>query len=90
MLIRLNSFIRFSVGEGIAGYVAETGEPLNVTNAYSDERFNSAVDEEVIEIQDNKCSNKYNKMCARNDQNSCKQAYQYIVQCVQCNWYHTQ
>ena len=58
MLIRLNSFIRFSVGEGIAGYVAETGEPLNVTNAYSDERFNSAVDEEVIEIQDNTCTNK--------------------------------
>ena len=29
---------------GIAGYVATTGETLNITNAYEDERFNREVD----------------------------------------------
>ena len=49
MFQKLNYLIRFSVGEGIAGYVAETGESLNVADAYSDERFNSGIDEEVRE-----------------------------------------
>ena len=39
--------IRFPVGKGIAGYVAETGETLNVADAYEDERFNPKIDEEV-------------------------------------------
>ena len=38
---------RFPVGKGIAGYVAETGETLNVGNAYSDPRFNQDIDKEV-------------------------------------------
>ncbi|XP_054274469.1 probable 3',5'-cyclic phosphodiesterase pde-5 isoform X2 [Macrosteles quadrilineatus] len=36
--------IRFSVGKGIAGQVARTGEVLNIADAYSDPRFNSSVD----------------------------------------------
>ena len=36
---------RFAVGTGIAGYVAETGETLNVADAYTDDRFNKAIDE---------------------------------------------
>ena len=35
------------MGKGIAGYVAETGEPLNVSDVYNDPRFNADVDEEV-------------------------------------------
>ena len=35
------------MGRGIAGYVAETGEPLNVSDVYNDPRFNADVDEEV-------------------------------------------
>ncbi len=38
---------RFPVGIGIAGYVAETGETMNVRNAYSDPRFNKAIDEQT-------------------------------------------
>lgn len=38
---------RFPVGTGIAGYVAETGETLNVHDAYSDPRFNSSIDEQT-------------------------------------------
>jgi hypothetical protein len=38
---------RFPVGTGIAGYVAETGETLNVRDAYTDPRFNRAIDEQV-------------------------------------------
>jgi|FrelakmetLWP11LW_1041352.scaffolds.fasta_scaffold630935_1 hypothetical protein len=37
----------FPVGTGIAGYVAETGETLNVRDAYTDPRFNRAIDEQV-------------------------------------------
>ena len=32
--------IRFPTDKGIAGYVATTGKTLNITDAYSDERFN--------------------------------------------------
>ena len=38
------------MGTGIAGFVAETGEPLNVSDVYNDPRFNPAVDEMVDEI----------------------------------------
>ena len=31
----------------IAGYVAETGETLNVHNAYDDPRFNNTIDEQT-------------------------------------------
>lgn len=36
--------IRLPVGQGIAGHVAATGEPLNIADAYQDPRFNRAVD----------------------------------------------
>ena len=39
--------IRFSVGIGIAGWVAETGDTLNVKDAYADPRFNKMVDEQT-------------------------------------------
>ena len=39
--------LRFAVGKGIAGHVAETGQPLNVSDVYNDPRFNPDVDEEV-------------------------------------------
>ncbi len=32
--------IRFPMDKGIAGYVATTGKTLNITDAYSDNRFN--------------------------------------------------
>lgn len=38
---------RFPVGTGIAGFVAETGETLNVREAYTDPRFNRAIDEQT-------------------------------------------
>ncbi|XP_065338353.1 probable 3',5'-cyclic phosphodiesterase pde-5 isoform X4 [Cloeon dipterum] len=37
--------IRFPLGTGIAGQVALTGEVLNITDAYSDPRFNRTVDQ---------------------------------------------
>lgn len=37
--------IRFSLGTGIAGEVAMTGEILNIPDAYSDPRFNRTVDQ---------------------------------------------
>lgn len=37
--------IRFPLGTGIAGQVALTGEILNIQNAYSDSRFNRAIDQ---------------------------------------------
>jgi len=37
--------IRLKVGSGIAGYVAERGESLNIPDAYQDPRFNREVDE---------------------------------------------
>lgn len=36
--------IRLKLNEGIAGYVASTGKPLNITDAYQDPRFNAAID----------------------------------------------
>lgn len=32
--------LRFPMGKGIAGYVAMTGESLNIPDAYNDSRFN--------------------------------------------------
>lgn len=39
--------IRVKVGEGIAGYVAATGETVNIVNAYADPRFNQAIDRQT-------------------------------------------
>lgn len=39
--------IRLKVGQGIAGHVAETGETLNLADAYEDERFNPEVDKKT-------------------------------------------
>jgi adenylate cyclase len=39
--------IRFPLSQGLAGYVAETGETLNIRNAYEDPRFLAAVDEKT-------------------------------------------
>lgn len=36
--------IRLGVGEGIAGWVAQSGETVNIPDAYIDERFQPAVD----------------------------------------------
>ncbi|XP_073991560.1 phosphodiesterase 11 isoform X3 [Rhodnius prolixus] len=36
--------IRIPWGTGIVGFVAETGEPVNIPDAYKDERFNQDVD----------------------------------------------
>jgi len=36
--------IRFPVDKGLAGFVVRTGESLNITDAYNDERFNPDVD----------------------------------------------
>ncbi|HWN72100.1 MAG TPA: GAF domain-containing protein [Haliangium sp.] len=38
------SEIRLAVGEGIAGWVAQSGEQVNIPDAYSDKRFQPAVD----------------------------------------------
>ena len=38
------SDIRLAVGEGIAGWVAQSGEEVNIPDAYSDSRFQPAVD----------------------------------------------
>lgn len=35
---------RFPMNKGIAGYVATTGQVLNIENAYEDSRFNPEVD----------------------------------------------
>ncbi|XP_057201809.1 cGMP-specific 3',5'-cyclic phosphodiesterase isoform X2 [Triplophysa rosa] len=40
-----NSGIRLEWNKGIVGYVAATGEPLNIKNAYEDPRFNAEVDQ---------------------------------------------
>ncbi|VVC86328.1 unnamed protein product [Leptidea sinapis] len=37
--------IRMPINRGIAGYVAQSGETMNITDAYSDSRFNREVDE---------------------------------------------
>ena len=39
-----NKEIRFPADKGLAGYVVQTGETLNITDAYSDPRFNPEVD----------------------------------------------
>ena len=39
--------IRFSLGEGVAGYVAQTGRSINLTDAYRSEHFNPGIDQEV-------------------------------------------
>ena len=36
--------IRQPIGKGISGYIAETGEVINIENAYQDPRFNPDVD----------------------------------------------
>src|SRR5436309_1979844 len=36
--------IRLRVGEGIAGWVAQSGEVVNIADAYADERFQQEVD----------------------------------------------
>ena len=36
--------IRLPVGKGLAGYVAKTGEVVNITDAYKDPRFNPEID----------------------------------------------
>jgi signal transduction histidine kinase/CRP-like cAMP-binding protein len=36
--------IRLPVGKGLAGYVAQTGEIVNITDAYKDPRFNPEID----------------------------------------------
>jgi cAMP and cAMP-inhibited cGMP 3',5'-cyclic phosphodiesterase 10 len=35
---------RFPIGKGIAGHVAQTGQGLNIADAYDDDRFNREVD----------------------------------------------
>jgi signal transduction histidine kinase/putative methionine-R-sulfoxide reductase with GAF domain len=37
--------IRLQVGEGLAGWVARTGEIVNIPDAYADERFQRAIDQ---------------------------------------------
>ncbi|MDF1562649.1 MAG: GAF domain-containing sensor histidine kinase [Deltaproteobacteria bacterium] len=37
--------IRMAAGKGIAGWVAQTGEVVNIPDAYSDERFNREIDQ---------------------------------------------
>ncbi|MBQ3819199.1 GAF domain-containing protein [bacterium] len=42
-----SSEIRFPADKGLAGYVVKTGEPLNITDAYQDERFNPDIDKKT-------------------------------------------
>ncbi len=39
--------IRFPADKGLAGYVVRTGESINITDAYNDDRFNPDVDKET-------------------------------------------
>ncbi|MBI4418550.1 MAG: GAF domain-containing protein [Ignavibacteriales bacterium] len=39
--------IRLPVGKGLAGFVAETGEIINIPDAYNDSRFNPEVDKKT-------------------------------------------
>ena len=39
--------LRFPIGKGIAGFVADTAQILNIRRAYEDERFNPAIDEQT-------------------------------------------
>jgi len=36
--------IRFPADRGLAGHVVQTGEPINIKDAYSDDRFNKEID----------------------------------------------
>lgn len=40
----VNTEIRLKIGQGIAGWVAQTGKSINIRDAYSDPRFNPEVD----------------------------------------------
>lgn len=42
-----NEQIKLPYGIGIAGYVASTGLPLNITDAYLDDRFNPSIDKKT-------------------------------------------
>lgn len=39
--------IRLKIGTGIAGHVAETGEVINIPDAYNDDRFDSSTDKKT-------------------------------------------
>lgn len=39
--------IRFPIGMGIAGYVAKSGDTLNIKDAYNDNRFNKEIDKKT-------------------------------------------
>lgn len=39
--------IRFPADKGLAGYVVKTGEPINISDAYSDPRFNPDIDKKT-------------------------------------------
>ncbi|HRE46131.1 MAG TPA: SpoIIE family protein phosphatase [Aggregatilineales bacterium] len=41
------SEIRIKIGEGIAGFVAKTGESVNIKDAYSDSRFMRSIDKQT-------------------------------------------
>ncbi|CAI9726207.1 3 3' [Octopus vulgaris] len=43
----MSNDIRFSINKGVAGYVASTGEILNIPDAYQDSRFNRDVDQKT-------------------------------------------
>lgn len=43
----MNVEIRLKLGQGIAGWVANTGKSLNIRDAYRDPRFNPKVDEDT-------------------------------------------
>ena len=44
-IVLYNYPFRFPIGKGIAGYVAQTGETLNIEDVHKDERFNPSIDE---------------------------------------------
>ena len=39
--------LRFPADKGLAGYVAQSGEIINIKDAYSDSRFNQEIDKET-------------------------------------------
>ncbi|MFC2061165.1 HD domain-containing phosphohydrolase [Elusimicrobiota bacterium] len=39
--------IRFPIGKGLAGYVADSGETLNISDVYKDKRFNPEIDKKT-------------------------------------------
>ena len=47
LLLTILFIFRFPVGTGIAGFVAETGETLNVHDVYKDPRFNASIDQQT-------------------------------------------